>query len=367
MNDSDESHVVASPRYTHAGAAHFLAFYNVYKDVHGYLAVAVCCLGILANITNIVVLTRKKMRTQTNLILTSLAVSDGLTMCVYLPFALHFYCLYGTDASPQRNSLLSAYFLIFVAVFVVICHTVSIYLIVLLALLRYVYIAHPARAKVLCSLRHTRYGVMAVIAMSLVICSPNFFIYKTIGHDKSPVNETVTLVVWVIGYKTDSDAQIWLCHVNFWMQALLGKLIPCVILLILMASIVHHLRLLQKRRQLLQQASSAHVSLISTYRKQSVRVSRRRANQTTVMLLVVVSLFTLTELPQGILNLLSGILPGFVLEVYDPLGDFMDILVLINTAVNFLLYCVMSKAFRETFLETFRCAAVPSDVRPTRL
>ena len=45
----------------------------------------------------------------------------------------------------------------------------------------------------------------------------------------------------------------------------------------------------------------------------------RKTNRTTRMLLVVVVLFLVTELPQGVLNLLSGVLPAqFVQEVSCP-------------------------------------------------
>jgi hypothetical protein len=35
------------------------------------------------------------------------------------------------------------------------------------------------------------------------------------------------------------------------------------------------------------------------------------------------------------------------------LGDTFDILALINNSINFLLYCLMSRAFRDTFRQTF--------------
>ena len=76
-----------------------------YRQYHGYLATVVCILGIIANLLNIVVLTRKNMISSTNCILTGLAVSDGLTMVAYLPFALRFYVLYGTEPTPERNTL----------------------------------------------------------------------------------------------------------------------------------------------------------------------------------------------------------------------------------------------------------------------
>ena len=38
----------------------------------------------------------------------------------------------------------------------------------------------------------------------------------------------------------------------------------------------------------------------------------------------------------------------FYRECYNPLGDMMDMLALINCSTNFLLYCFMSTQFRET-------------------
>lgn len=35
-------------------------------------------------------------------------------------------------------------------------------------------------------------------------------------------------------------------------------------------------------------------------------------------------------------------------------GDFMDILALLNSAINFILYCSMSRQFRTTFTVLFR-------------
>jgi len=43
-----------------------------------------------------------------------------------------------------------------------------------------------------------------------------------------------------------------------------------------------------------------------------------------------------------------------VLQVYMSLGDLLDILVLINNGINFILYCSMSKQFRDTFICVFR-------------
>jgi len=86
-------------------------------------------------------------------------------------------------------------------------------------------------------------------------------------------------------------------------------------------------------------------------------------NRTTSMLVAVVLCFVVTELPQGVLAFLSGIDQSIFHKVYTPLGDVWDMSVLINSSVNFLLYCTMSRLFRGTFWELFiaplcsRCTA----------
>jgi hypothetical protein len=77
-------------------------------------------------------------------------------------------------------------------------------------------------------------------------------------------------------------------------------------------------------------------------------------DRTTHILLVVLLLFLMTEFPQGILGLLSGILDeSFFRTCYIPLGDVLDFAALSNSAVNFILYAAMSSEFRKNFVQAF--------------
>jgi len=61
---------------------------------------------------------------------------------------------------------------------------------------------------------------------------------------------------------------------------------------------------------------------------------------------------------QGVLALISGLEPVYFSTLYLPLGDVMDIAALVNNAINFVLYCAMSRQFRQTFVELFKPAAL---------
>ena len=57
---------------------------------------------------------------------------------------------------------------------------------------------------------------------------------------------------------------------------------------------------------------------------------------------------------QGILGMLSAIKgQQFFLECYNPLGEMMDMMALINSAANFFLYFIMSSEFKKTLRTVF--------------
>ena len=73
---------------------------------------------------------------------------------------------------------------------------------------------------------------------------------------------------------------------------------------------------------------------------------RFQAERTTAMLVVIVAVFLITELPQGLMNLAAGINPRYR-QLSSLLGSFFDLLSLTNSAVNFVLCALMSHVFRR--------------------
>lgn len=82
--------------------------------------------------------------------------------------------------------------------------------------------------------------------------------------------------------------------------------------------------------------------------------SCKRSDRTTKMLVAVLILFLVTEFPQGIMHFLTGWYgPEFFRCYYNTWAEVWDMLALINSAVNFILYCFMSKQFRTQFRLSF--------------
>ena len=89
-----------------------------YSQIHGWLSVAICMVGIPFNIFNMVVLNKAKIASfATNSILISIAFCDTVLMLTYLPFSIHFYILnsnsYSSETTAKRDTFFWTHYSLF--------------------------------------------------------------------------------------------------------------------------------------------------------------------------------------------------------------------------------------------------------------
>lgn len=309
------------------------------------MSLCVCMGGIVTNTFNVTVLTRRHMRTPVNQILTGLAVSDIITMLSYLPFAFHFYCMYPSNfASPKKNSKGWMTFFVFHINLTTVTHTISIWLCVVLSIVRYLHIRSPTR---LSSVRQKRINqsrclILGTYIISILVMIPNYLTNELKpqpwGNSSGEKNETMYVLE---NLKLGSNDANPLVLANVWMYAIIAKLIPCFLISVFGSLLLYQMKSkIKKRKDFLKVSASNNHKL-------------HEHSRTTTMLITVIVLFLVTELPQGILIILSACKAGFFMSVYIPLGDVMDICALVNNAINFVLYCSMSTKFRQTFCELY--------------
>lgn len=182
----------------------------------------------------------------------------------------------------------------------------------------------------------------------IILCSPNFVTFTITAEKITENNQLVTL------YHTDLNESLKknlnLLRLQFWIYAVFIKLLPCCILTGISCWLINTLFKAKKRNQVLRSYDSVP---LREMRKPSK--AERRADRTTKMLVAVLILFLVTEFPQGIFALLIGVKgKDLFLTCYGKYGELMDILALINGAINFILYCCMNRMFRTTFGQLFK-------------
>ncbi|OXA62113.1 sex peptide receptor [Folsomia candida] len=309
-----------------------------YGGVHGYSSLVVCLFGCVMNLLNLVVLTRREMHNPTNAILTGLAFADLLNDLEYMPFALFMKVLARPGYPPKTYPW--ALFVLAHSNFSQVCHTISIWLTVTLAVWRYMMVAMPMQNKTLCTMERAKLAIIIAYVCSLLVCIPVYLTFEV-----KWVNGTEGGVKYYVHYSELAKAHDQLLvNANFWVYSVVIKLIPCLVLTVVSFRLINSLMEAKRRKAQLKGGG----------RGAAKGGEDGGGDRTTRMLLAVLLLFLMTEFPQGILGLLSLLLgDAFFRSCYLPLGDLMDIVALSNSAINFILYTAMSLKFRQVFMATF--------------
>lgn len=109
----------------------------------GYLMPVVVILSIVTNLLVVIILTRRHMRNPTNIVLCTLAIVDLLTILIGAPLYFYEYALKHYD---DMNEFICYVHHTLIDTLPVLLHNASIWLTLLLAGQRYIYVRYPALA-----------------------------------------------------------------------------------------------------------------------------------------------------------------------------------------------------------------------------
>ncbi|CAB3397951.1 unnamed protein product [Caenorhabditis bovis] len=370
----------------------FIDVYNFYHPIHAYLSIILCVLGTIANFCNIVILTRRTMRTPVNMILTAMASCDTVVLFSNLIYTTHYSFVAFKYCAPKHWSYSWALFLIAHAHLSLVAHSSSVWLSVMLALIRYMTLRSRGNmGGMQVSLKHSYYAVAITVSFVAILNAPNFLNYKI--HE-SPLNETCTDLspihynahAYLPGISDVAKARHCLVfRLSYWISGLVFKMLPCALLSLFVWLLLRILREVRENRQRLLKSSSRpcannnstrngqRLSISGANEKLgrngSLKTRGEKVDRTTHMLLAIVAVMLMTELPQGIMAVLSGMLSEeFRIYVYNNLGDILDLFSLCGSCCSFIIYCSMSGQFRNEFHRVFipttmKCARMHSLIR----
>ncbi|KAF7633988.1 hypothetical protein Mgra_00006616 [Meloidogyne graminicola] len=333
---------------------------SFHKIIHQFL----CIIGVIANICVVVVLLRPTMRKNPfNLFLIGIAICDGLLMASYFIYKQIELC------HPLYFTFTWIVFTYSYALSSVLFHSASLWITVNMAVLRYLVLKSSSNSSRnwprLNTYKAASFSIFAAILIAAVGSAPNMLRYKISYKGELPVPDICLANVdaYVL-----IQPNFWNCtweRFSFWIAGLLLKLVPCLLLTIFMTLLVRMLVEARDRRNRLQFKQPPPSSLPTQNNGKDKSViekgntannsgtsNKAQAERTTAMLTIIVAVFLITELPQGILVVWIGVKPQ-VRFAMAQLSNILDFLSLLNSSVNFLLYATMSNLFRHEFLQTF--------------
>lgn len=292
---------------------------------NGILLNFVGFLGVLGNILSMIILSRPQMRSSINYLLIGLARCDTILIITSI-------LLFGIPAIyPYTGFLRFYYFRLLpdishvVYPLAMIVQTASCYLTLTVTLERYVAVCHPLRARALCTYGRARLYVIVIIIFSICYNVPRFFEVQLEEYQ----DEEFGFIYCIKA--TDLRANLTYINVYIhWLYLVFIYFIPFSGLMLFNAMIYRQVRKANRERQRLSRTEKREIGLAT-------------------MLFCVVIVF----LGCNILALLVSSIEAFTQEIYDPFVKTSNLLVTINSSVNFIIYVTFGEKFKRIFLLLF--------------
>ncbi|XP_076328604.1 sex peptide receptor-like [Tachypleus tridentatus] len=313
----------------------------------GYIMPFLLLVTIVANTLIVVVLAQRHMRTPTNLVLLAMAISDLLTLLFPAPWYFYMYTLgnYNNVLFPIPACYCYHYMYEVIPAFF---HTASIWLTLVLAVQRYIYVCHPTVASTWCTVPRVVRAMVSVYLVAFFHQSTRIFdrvflqvqfrwnneiyfgcVFETASWVKDVINENVYFTYYYV-------FRILFVHIG-----------PCTALVVMNFLLFRAMKEAQIKRD----------RLFKENRKSECK-KLRDSNCTTLMLIVVVTVFLAVEIPLAVTTLLHVMQNALELQIadYNDLNAtilFTNFFIMLSYPFNFAIYCGMSRQFRETFKDLF--------------
>ncbi|XP_021426179.2 neuromedin-U receptor 2 [Oncorhynchus mykiss] len=291
--------------------------------------------GVSGNLLTCAVISKhKKMRTTTNLFLFSLAVSDLLVLLFGMP--LEIYDMWQNYPFPFGEGV--CYFKIFLLETV--CFA-SILNVTVLSAERYIAVVHPLKIRYVSTNKHAKHVISAVWVVSLVCAIPNTSLHG-IYYLNLPEKVAESAICSLIGAP-------WIYNLVILITTACFYIVPMMVMsgLYLVMGIQ-----LGRERHLSQGTMRKNCSTNTNWR---IHVERGRRRQATKMLAVVVLVFSICWAPFHIDRLLWSCIMQWSVwtdlnqTVYQCVHLLSGILFYLSSAVNPVIYNMLSTRFRECF------------------
>ncbi|XP_065204460.1 sex peptide receptor-like [Planococcus citri] len=306
-------------------------YYDDY--LYAYVTIVTCCIGVIFNLINSLVFTRKTMKSPPNLIFTHLAFVDLLQLLIRL-LSASLKLTYDKNSEVRNTYAWLAFRKTYDACLATF-HFISVFLTVQLAVWRYLGVDHPVKGRNWCNMRITR----NVIVAGYVMCSISLGLPTFLAPEIKPKCENSTK------FYTDDD---WLMHeISAIVYGMMDRLIPSVFLAFLTYRIA--VTLLARKTGRPPSASIRN----GTRNAKTIQ----QINTSTTILFIVVGLFIIAEFPKGILSLLRMIY--FEKSNQNPKGCYYSLISIFhsitnfNISITFIVYYTLSQQFRNTFKSLF--------------
>lgn len=298
----------------------------------GVVANIIAVYGIIGNILSIVVLRHRMMQNSTSYYLISLAVYD-IVVLLSMSLFLALPTIYLEKKQLEGYYYAYRYMHPFCYPLALLAQTATIYTVVGFTIERFIAVCRPLQAAHTCTTARTKMIICLIFACSVVYNMPRFLETKTEEVWDQENNRTIPVIQYTEVGQNEVFKQVYFIYLN--LIVMFG--IPFSLLSVLNVMLIRAVRKAHQERSRMSQSVSKEANL-------------------TVMLIAVIIVFLVCQLPSIADNILWTIFDASVLQCsihYTRFTTISNLMVVVNSAVNFILYCLFGKRFRRTFVKIF--------------
>ena len=354
---NDNLTVLQNTTTTLASDDDFIGFRTMEKGLYEYCLPTACCFGVIGNILNLAILSRKSLQMRMEKLeqcahshLIALAFSDLMYCVTLLPRAYMPTFVQSSYISPwllyevYKGAVFNTFLLI------------SSWLTVAMAVSRYIAICYPVKARQRLGVRTTRMGIACIVIISVIFNVPRYFT-KVIYSMECQEGGYLYFAFCGPLCLNHAREQIYL-----WIYFLVGIVIP---LIVVAYCNIFFIRALSSSKNLQRQHSNQR------YQSSSLSTSSNPSVTLTLTLSIIVVLYILMVTPAEIIQFFKPLVRKQfrdkldVLAYYSLAAAICNNLQVLNFAVNFLLYCLINVHFRRVITNVlcFRRSSSTKHVR----
>ena len=267
--------------------------------------------GIIGNCLTFVVFWKGNFKSSTSFLFLSLSLIDSAFLITVFP-------LNSVSAFVEYTGWLQGYssvesFLIVYGTFPVsTTKTATIWVAVLVAVNRYIIVCRPLRASQWCTISKVKIQLAVVLVLAVVSSIPQLFPYRV--TNRRNVFYTVYGIIFVYVLWTG---------------------VPLFILTLLTIRLI---KAMKAHRRMQLEMNSLH--------------NKQDSNMTLALVMVVI-VFIICHVPNAVLSMLVTLVPMLTRsEVWFIVDYISEVLLILNSAVNFAIYTLANKRFREVLTKT---------------
>lgn len=287
-------------------------------------------IGVVGNIITIVIMTRRRMRSSTNNYLAALATFDMMYLVFTFILSLSHY-----PNIPNIENYVYWKMRPFFFMLTDTCSNTSVWLTVTFTVERYIAVCHPMKGKVFCTESRAKKAIVVVFLFCFAFTIPTPFEWIVAEKVNPDANETTLYLD-----HSDMGNDYLYKTIYYWLTVVFFIFIPFILLAIFNSFLIRSVHLSKVRRSSMTRGEN----------------DSSQENKITIMLIAVVILFFVCQLPTACHLLYSTLHEDFsAKELYllRGLGNIFNFLMSLNSAGNFVLYCLLSQKYRRTFIQIF--------------